>query len=267
MARRQKLRRNRKGTRRRGGGYSLGPDSVNPGNQVVHAFAGAAKDCPPDQPMYRYGEITSFSPKGLPGMSGGTRLAVAEHLPYGPAIPSAPIAPVVPSSAQKGGAYGTVLSPLNPDNGVGSSALPTTQSIPCALRYPPTMRGGSAAVIPDRVEVGAADMMAYRAPNAGYTNQAMLIPGGATPAVMNPVGYPAGSFNRACLTTGGAAPVMHPAASDLGNRMDFDGSSGSLPVKYGGGKRRSLRKTRRDRRNRKTRRDRRKSRRNRRRSL
>jgi hypothetical protein len=172
-------------------------------------------------------------------MSGGTRLGVAEQLPYGPALPSAPIAPVA-APQQKGGAYGTVLAPLNPSNGVGSSALPTTQNIPCALRYPPTMRGG-AAFSPQMEVSGAADMSVYRAPNAGYTNVATLIPHGATPAVMNPVGYPAGAFNRACLTTGGAAPVI-PDSAEFGNRMDFDGTNGSLPVKYGGGRRkRSMR--------------------------
>lgn len=224
MARRRSHRRRS----HRGGSFQTRGDSVSPGNLIIHPTTGPQKDCYADQPLHRDGYIdpTSYSQKGLPGMSGG-RLQVADSLPYGEASsPAAPVAPALPPP-QKGGAYGAVLGPLNSSNGVGSSGIPSIQSIPCAQRYP--MRGGGQG----------ADMLSYQAPNAGYTNQAVTFPGGAVPGFMSQVGYPAGSFNRACLTTGGGnafhavAPVMNPSSADLGTRKDFDGSSGPLPFRGG----------------------------------
>ena len=149
MARSRRTRRtHRRPTR--GGGFQTGPDFVSAGNPVIQAYSGAGKDCPSDTPLHRDGYIdpVSYGQKGLPGMSGGARLVAAESLPYGDVIS----VPSVPSTPQKGGAYTTLLAPLNPSNGIGGSALPSLQTIPCAQRYP--MQGGGQG----------ADMMMYRAP-------------------------------------------------------------------------------------------------------
>ena len=178
---------------------------------------------------------------------------------------------------QKGGRY--MVGPLAPlsSNGVGTT--PGALSIPCERGYinplNPHMRGGStmspapysgssgfsAANFP-RVEVGAADMMRYEATNAGYRNdfQTFRAPsavGGLT--IQTP--YAAGSFNQACLKTGGSRRSQkggNPFISDhasiqplrmdqIGNRMDFDGSKGGLPVKLGGSRRKRRSQRRRQR--------------------
>jgi hypothetical protein len=59
--------------RANGGGYSDGPDSVSPGNQVHHPYSGPGKDCTGNPHSIRPGYIDSYGPKGLPGLSGGKR--------------------------------------------------------------------------------------------------------------------------------------------------------------------------------------------------
>jgi len=122
--------------------------------------------------------------------------------------------------------------------------------------------GASAANFPN-VTVGAADSMRYYAPTAGYRNdfETMRAPsavGGLT--IQTP--YDAKAFNQACIKTGGsrrkkywtkrrhsrhsrrhggAMPVAATAGdyakvtmNEIGNRSDFDGTKGGLPVKFGG---------------------------------
>ncbi len=189
---------------------------------------------------------------------------------------------------QSGGRYGFFpeMGPLNPFNGVGTAPAQFGR-IPCetgtrnplnpnpgdvqglstAPLTPPyvSMKGG--ASIPAGsglsasyanfpvVKVGAADMMRYEAPNAGYRNDFMTFPGGsANPGFTIQTSYPAGSFNRACVTTGGSrrknkkrggaqavalnAGKFSPVTlSEVMTRKDFDGSNRGLPVKFGGSRR------------------------------
>ena len=51
------------------------------------------------------------------------------------------------------------------------------------------------------VHVGEADSMRYYAPNAGYDNRPMNPGVPNNPGILMQVGYPAGQFNRACMTT------------------------------------------------------------------
>lgn len=140
------------------------------------------------------------------------------------------------------------------------------QTLTTAPSMPPVMRGGSAmspapysgasnpsAANFPTVQVGQADSMRYYVPTAGYRNdfETMRAPsavGGLT--IQTP--YDARAFNQACIKTGGsrrnkrrnrggAMPVAATAAEysrvtmdHIGNRGDFDGSKGGLPVKFGG---------------------------------
>jgi len=65
--------------RRNGGGWSdLGKGTFNqiavsPGNQIHVPFSGPGKDCTGNPHSIRPGYIADYSPKGLPGLSGGKR--------------------------------------------------------------------------------------------------------------------------------------------------------------------------------------------------
>lgn len=166
---------------------------------------------------------------------------------------------------QNGGRYESTFQVLNPSNGVGLASYATIGSIPCergttdslnpnpngiqTMTTLPQKMSGGGSLVPAPVTVGAVDSMRYYAPNAGYTNSPIVLPpGGASPGFMAQIGYPAGQFNRACLTTGGGLPVAMDAGSvhkltlqEIGNRSDFDGTKGGLPVKFGG--KRNRRKT------------------------
>jgi hypothetical protein len=208
-----------------------------------------------------------------------------EQLPVIRSTPGVPTPPDAKMPNQSGGRYGFFpeMGPLNPVNGVGTSPPPFGR-IPCetgthnplnpdpngiqelstAPLTPPyvSMKGG--ASIPAGsglsasyanfpvVKVGAADMMRYEAPNAGYRNDFMTFPGGSpNPGFTIQTPYPAGSFNRACVTTGGSrrknkkrggvqavalnAGKFSPVKlNEVWTRYDFDGSNKGLPVKFGG---------------------------------
>jgi len=76
---RKSLRRTRRHRRRDGGGWSdlpAGPFdkiAVNPGNQVHFPYTGPGEDCTGNPHSYRPGYIFDYTPKGLPGFSGGKR--------------------------------------------------------------------------------------------------------------------------------------------------------------------------------------------------
>jgi hypothetical protein len=201
---------------------------------------------------------TTMSSAGVPTPP-NAQMAQAQQLPQLP--------------PQKGGRY--MAGPYGPlsSNGVGTT--PGALSIPCERGYVnplnPHMKGGmtmspapysgasgfSAANFP-RVTVGAPDMMRYEAPNAGYRNdfetyRAPSAVGGLT--MQTP--YAAGSFNQACLKTGGSrrkrggshfvsspAEVQPLQMSQIVTRESFDGSSKGLPVKFGGSRRKRRTKRR-----------------------
>jgi hypothetical protein len=239
--------------RRRGGMLAIAPmdDSITPPPGYFPATNGAA------------GNMASMpntmSSAGVP-TSSGAQMAQAQPQ-------------MQQQMPQKGGRY--MAGPLAPlsSNGVGTT--PGALSIPCERGYVnplnPHMRGGmtmspapysgasdfSAANFP-RVTVGAPDMMRYEAPNAGYRNdfetyRAPSAVGGLT--MQTP--YAAGSFNQACLKTGGSrrkrggsrfvsspAEVQPLQMSQIVTREDFDGTKGGLPVKFGGSRRKRRTKRR-----------------------
>ena len=184
-------------SKKRGAGYSVGPGYVSAGNLINNRYPGP-NDC--DGVPTRFG-LTNVTPQGLPGLSGGKRSKRSRR-----------------SGKRRGGRYASTFQELSP-NGVGMSSYATIGSIPCErgstnslnanpngiqniTTSPQRMSGG--ALNPAPVTVGAVDSMRYYAPNAGYTNNPVVLPpGGASPGFMAQVGYPAGAFNRACLTTGG----------------------------------------------------------------
>ena len=278
MARRQRSQKRKS----RGGGYSLNPSQyISAGNLVHTPYSGAGKDCM-DTPV-RSGYISGYSGTGIPGHAGGsrrrsrggTRLEVASFQDAGaaPTPAPAPSAPGVPQ--QKGGRYGPLLAPLTA-SGIGASSYGGIQRIGCessattanrmnGLPLRGGMRGGSAlggapfqgsgsGYAPPHfplVQVGAADSMRYNAPTAGYTNRMEAYPaGGAVGGLTMQQPY-GGSFNQACIKTGGsyrkknkrggALPVALNAGAfsrasmgEIGGRFDFDGTRGGLPVKFGG---------------------------------
>ena len=201
------------------------------------------------------------------------------------------------SRKSKGGRYGFFpgMGPLNPDNGVGISPAPFAQ-LGCDRGNPNPLNpnpgniqnlstspfykatgggdlsgasvsgmgsGYSAANFPP-VVVGAADMMKYNAPTAGYGHAFQQFPpGSAVGGLMLNTPYDARAFNQACIKTGGsrrnkrvmrrggAAPVAEMAGSfsrlteaGITGRSDFDGSNKMLPMKFGGSRKHRSRKHR-----------------------
>lgn len=235
----RKVRKSFRHSKKRGAGYSVGPEYVSAGNLVNNRYPGP-NDCAGVPTRFGLANVT---PRGLPGLSGGKRRG---------------------RKAIRGGRYASTFQELSP-NGVGMSSYTTVGSIPCergttnslnpnpngiqSMTTLPKMSGG-ANIAPASVSVGDFDSMRYYTPNAGYTNNPVVLPpGGASPGFMAQIGYPAGQFNRACLTTGGGLSVANSVGAftkvttaEIGNRSDFDGTIGGLPVKFGG-KRSKRRKT------------------------
>ena len=116
--------------------------------------------------------------------------------------PGVPITAGAHTANQKGGRYEMLMGPLVAGSAVGMSGPSMAHSISCEQRIPNSLNQQGGAF--PAVQVGAADMMAYQAPPAGYSNQALALPpGGASPGFLTQIPYAAGSMNRACLTTGG----------------------------------------------------------------
>lgn len=244
---RRVLRRKSRVNKSKGGGWSDGPDFVNPGNLVHHQYSGPGKDCTGNPESIRPGHIDHYSPHGLPGLKGGKRLRKRRggqliENKQDPAVTSKPgwfpdttgvggtvSAPgVPPKAAQMGGRYGFFpeMGPLNPINGVGVTPAPFGR-IPCesgtynplnpdpngiqtmttAPSQPPYVTMKGGAGFPV-VNVGAVDMMRYEAPTAGYRNDFQTFSAPSpVPGLMIQTPYDAKAFNQACIKTGGANPV------------------------------------------------------------
>ena len=92
---RHNLRKSRRDKRKSGGGWGdlpAGPFdkiAVNPGNQVHFPFTGPGKDCTGNPHSIRPGYIMDYSPKGLPGFSGGKRRNKNRRTNGGMAMPAA----------------------------------------------------------------------------------------------------------------------------------------------------------------------------------
>jgi hypothetical protein len=67
----KRSKRSRRSKKTKGGGYSDGPNFVNPGNLVHNQYAGYGKDCTGNPMSIRPGYIFNYTPKGLPGFAGG----------------------------------------------------------------------------------------------------------------------------------------------------------------------------------------------------
>lgn len=110
------------------------------------------------------------------------------------------------------------------------------------------------------VQVGQSDSMRYYAPTAGYRNDFMTFRAPSpVPGLTIQTPYDAKAFNQACIKTnggsrknknhnGGAMPVAMDAGTfstlkmnEITTRMDFDGTKGLLPMKFGGRRRKSKR--------------------------
>jgi hypothetical protein len=152
-------------------------------------------------------------------------------------------------------------APLTPPfvtSKMGGGAAPTTVG----------SSGFSAANFPT-VQVGQADSMRYYAPTAGYRNDFMTFQAPSpVPGLTIQTPYDAKAFNQACIKTGGfrknrkggAVPVAFDAGKftpvtmgEIGTRKDFDGSNQGLPVKFGGKRRKTHRKSRKARKSRRNR--------------
>ena len=216
-----------KGGRRsriRGGGWSMG-SMITPGVYENMKYAGAGMDCA-GTPV-RAGFLQSAPSGGLPYRASGGKRSARHHSARrlrsrksrgGAATASSfdqymitrstPGVPIpagahTANQVQKGGRYEMLMGPLigsGSDIGMRGSSMAHSISCEQSTINPLNQRGGAFPA----VHVGAADMMRYEAPNAGYSNQALALPpGGASPGFLTQIPYAAGSMNRACLTTGG----------------------------------------------------------------
>jgi len=261
MARRTRRKSARRSKRsahaKRGGGFSLDPSKfVSVGNLENLAYTGAGKDCVGGN-FVRPGFISNYGGSGVPGMRGGKRrsrggyqLAVAPMEPSAVQLPSAPGVPphAQPAMAvmQKGGRYESNPGALlDGGSDIGMKSYAGAHPIACERGSTNSLNMHGGAV--PTVAVGAADSMRYNAPTAGYGHGFETLPGSAVGGLMINTPYAAGAFNRACGTTGGgsvadgASPYAPLEAGQITGRGGFDGSSGLLPMKYGG-KRRTHRK-------------------------
>lgn len=220
-------------SRVRGGGWSMG-SMITPGSYEYTKYAGAGMDCA-GTPM-RPGFLQSAPTAGYRASGGkrsdskrsarrsrsgkrsarhhsarrlrsrksrgGANLASAYDYNIMRSTPGVPIHAGAHTANQKGGRYEMLMGPLVAGSAVGMSGPSMAHSISCEQRIPNSLNQQGGAF--PAVQVGAADMMAYQAPSAGYSNQALALPpGGASPGFLTQIPYAAGSMNRACLTTGG----------------------------------------------------------------
>jgi hypothetical protein len=229
----------KKGGRRsrvRGGGWSMG-SMIIPGVYENTKYAGAGMDCA-GAPV-RAGFLQSVPSGGLPyGASGGKRSGRMSHRSRGrsgkrstrhhsarrlrsrksrgganPASMYAnhtismpgvqiPLGAHTANQVQKGGRYEMNMGPLVSGSDIGMRGMGMAHRIPCEQGTMNSLnqRGGAFPA----VQVGAADMMRYEAPTAGYSNLATPLPaGGASPGFLTQVPYEARSMSSACLKTGG----------------------------------------------------------------
>jgi hypothetical protein len=193
MARRRTLkhRKSLRRTRRKanGGGWSDLPKgsfneiAVNPGNQVHFPYTGPGKDCTGNPHSIRPGWIFDYTPKGLPGLSGGKRrnknrksrggaaMPAAASTNFGSSLPGPVTNPNLPPvsgsvTAKPGdfpdttGAGGTVAQPNVTMSmpGVPVNGQPLMQKMPIAelsksadaanLAPPPQQKGGRYGFFP-----------------------------------------------------------------------------------------------------------------------
>jgi len=159
----------RQKTRKRGGGYSINPSNfLSAGNPVISKYQGEP-DCTGNPLSVRPGYLPLSVSGGLPGMG------------------------------MSGGRYEMNPAVFDESRGIVSTpSMATPIGCERGIQNPMNLRGGFVA---DRYEVGQSDTARLQLQNAGYQNQFQVLSGGVPLTVQTP--YAAGSFNRACMTTGG----------------------------------------------------------------
>jgi len=175
VKRSKSLRRSKRKTN--GGGYtdlpkgSFNEIAVNPGNQVHFQYTGPGKDCTGNPASIRPGYILDYTPKGLPGLSGGAwrknrrnRKRNGGALP-GP-VPNPNLPPVSASVTPKPGYFpdttgagGTVANPDNkpvimsmpgvPPPGMAQMPLVKLDSSANAQNLAAPQKGGRYGFFPD----------------------------------------------------------------------------------------------------------------------
>ncbi len=243
--------------RHRGGGWGFtGPSSI-PGTPGIvnnpQVFTGIG-DCRAVQPGYNipYSQY-SASLKGLPGMSGGSKVATDQRGGkrtrkqrggrYG-FFPES-IGTVTPNGAawwagtyppvQRIACEGTTQNPLNPTH-TGSSepagAANPNYYLKGGKRSRKHRQRGGQQLAPATYGVGNVDSMYYYAPTAGYANTASTWKDSVGAPVQIQVPFAARAMNQACLSTGGHPPLTG-ALQKGGSQVTTD---------QRGGKRRKTRK-------------------------
>lgn len=225
-----KLSRRRNTKKMNGGGWTDNlKNMLYAGGPEHKMYPGPGYDCP-GVPM-RPGFIGSLPGNGgLPGLSGGgTRRKKGKRGNRSKKRGGA--RGYTTGAAQElaqmsGGRWGAFpeLGPLNATNGVGASGYAPILRQPCesgttnplnpdmpmqvANTYVSskgiagwTQTAGGKKKQKGGVQVGEADSMRYYAPTAGYTNMPLAPPVLNNPGILMQLGYPARSFNQACMNT------------------------------------------------------------------
>ena len=207
---RKSLRRTNRRNKRRsdGGGWSDGPDMVNPGNLVHHQYP-LPKDCTGNPNSYRPGYIFSYDPKGLPGLKGGKRrkarggaaMPPPASLPGPVTNPNLP--PVSGSVTPKPGDFpnttGTSGTVANPQN------LPVVMSMPGVP--PPGMAQMPKEPIADLSKSADASNLAPPAPSSQKGGRYGFFPGMGPLNPVNGVGVAPAPFGRIPCEVGTYNPL------------------------------------------------------------
>lgn len=177
--------RRHKSKKQHGAGYGMGSQlAFGTVNNYAQEIVSTGKALCPDCLAAPKSDTLGFTgPKGLPGLSGGSRRNRRNQ-----------------NLLQYGGRYGFDLSaPVAPSAGPGLGGIPPVQKIACES-------SATTANPLNRVQtggVGGVDSAAYYAPTAGYANQASTFKDSVGGPVMIQLPYGAQSMNPACLKTGG----------------------------------------------------------------
>lgn len=202
----------RRDKRRDGGGWSdlpAGPFdkiAVNPGNQVHFPYTGPGKDCTGNPHSIRPGYIADYTPKGLPGLSGGKRRnkrrggaampSVASDLP-GP-VNNPYLPPVSSSVTPKPGDF------PNTTGTAGTVANP--QNLPVVMSMPGVPTPGDAQMPKVQLDSGA-NAANLAAPKGQAGGRYGFFPGMGPLNPLNGVGTTPGPFGRIPCEVGTFNPL------------------------------------------------------------
>jgi hypothetical protein len=221
---RKSLRRTRR--KASGGGWSDLPKgtfnqiAVNPGNQVHFPFTGPGKDCTGNPHSIRPGWIYDYTPKGLPGFSGGKRRNKNRKSRGGAAMP------VAASTSFGSSLPGPVTNPNLPP--VSGSVTPKPGDFPATQGVAGTVAKPDVVMSMPGVPVGGQPLMpkmpiAELSKSADASNLAApkqaggrygFFPGMGPLNPVNGVGTTPGPFGRIPCETGTFNP-LNPNPNDI----------------------------------------------------